>query len=198
MKKLDQYQRYAKEFLNSDSGCAKATKIIFALLLVAGALTVTAMAPNIISIFKKTKRFGKYSDQQIKSALYGLKRRNLVKFIKEDDDAITIKLNYDKEPKIKKFIFDVLSISKPKAWDKKWRVLIFDVPVNFNRARQAMTLKLRELGFYQLQKSVWLHPFPCEDEILFVASIFNIEEFINILVVEKILKEADIKKFFKL
>lgn len=61
-----------------------------------------------------------------------------------------------------------------------------------------MTLKLRELGFYPLQKSVWVHPFPCEDEILFIAGIFRIERFIDILIAESVLNEDKIKKFFNL
>lgn len=184
--------------MNSDSGYATLTRVVLAVLLIAGTLTVAVMAPNIFSVMGKRKRFRKYTNQQIRAALYGLRRRNIVEFVKEEDDEITIKLNYKEKDKIKKFAFDILSISKQKIWDGKWRVVIFDVPVQFNAARRAMMLKLKELGFYQLQKSVWLHPYPCEDEILFVASIFNIEKFINILVVEKILKEADLKKTFKL
>lgn len=198
MENLNKFKKSAEEFLNSDSGYATLTRVVLAVLLIAGTLTVAVMAPNIFSVMGKQKRLRRYTNRQIGAALYGLRRRNIIEFIKEEDGEITIKLNYKEKDKIKKFAFDILSIPKLKKWDGKWRAVIFDVPVQFNAARRAMMLKLKELGFYQLQKSVWVHPFPCEDEILFVASIFNIEKFINILVAEKILKEADLKKTFKL
>lgn len=198
IKNLKGLKRSAEEFLDSDSGYATATKVALAMLLFAGFLTITAMAPNVFSAFGKRKRFRRYSDKQIKTALYSLKRKGLVEFIKESNDDVTIKLNYAKKEKIKKFSFEMLSIYKPKKWDKKWHVVIFDVPVKFNKARQAMTLKLKKLGFYQLQKSVWVYPFPCEDEVLFVAAIFNIEKFVDILLVEKMFNDHRLRNFFGL
>lgn len=198
MKNLNELKKSAEEFLDSDRGYATATKVVLAMLLIAGFFTITAIAPNIFSAFGKRKRLRGYSNKQIKTALYGLKRKNIVEFANEEEGNITVRLNYAEKEKIRKFSLDIISISRPKKWDGKWRILIFDIPVRFNNARGAMTLKLKEIGFYQLQKSVWAHPFPCEDEILFVAAIFNIEKFIDILLVEKMFNDHKLKVFFNL
>ncbi len=198
MGNLEKLKKSAEEFLNSDSGYATATKVIFAVLLTAGVLTVAAMAPNIFVIFGKRKRFNNYSDKQLMNAYYGLKRRGLVEVLKEERDNMTVKLNYKNKTKIKKFSLDIISLPKVKKWDGKWRVIIFDIPVKHNRARAAMTTKLKELGFYKLQKSVWVFPYPCEDEVLFVANFFEIDRFVNILLVENIESDYKLKKFFDL
>lgn len=198
MKNWEKLKKSAEKFLDSDSGYATATKVVFAILLTAGVLTVAAMAPNIFVIFGKRKRFNNYSDKQLMNAYYGLKRQGLVEIVKEEEDNLTVKLNYKNKTKIKKFSLDIISIPKEKKWDGKWRVIIFDIPVKHNRARAAMTTKLKELGLYKLQKSVWVYPFPCKDEILFISIFFKIDRFVNILLAENIESDYKLKKFFDL
>lgn len=198
MEKLEKLKKSAEEFLDSDSGYATATKVVFAVLLAAGVLTIAAMAPNIFMIFGKRKRFERYSDKQLRNAYYGLKRQRLIEVVKEEDDNITVKLNYKNKTKIKKFSLDIISIPRAKKWDGKWRVVIFDIPVKYNNARTAMTDELKRLDLYQLQKSVWVFPYPCEDEILFVANFFEVDRFVNILLAENIESDYKLKKFFDL
>ncbi len=190
-------QKELKEFLNSDRGSAKATKVILSVLAVLGVLVVAAMAPNIFQVFGGYKRSRRYSDKQLKNAFYALKRRGFIEIIKEEDEKTKVRLTKKGKEYIKEFSIDNLIIPKPKKWDKKWRVVIFDIPNKFNKARLALRNKIRELGFYKLQKSVWIYPYPCEDEILFVANVFNIEPFIEVLTVESLLHEDKIKKIFR-
>ena len=90
-------------------------------------------------------------------------------------------------------------IKRPKKWDKLWRVIIFDIPVEKNKARTALRRKLQEIGFYQIQKSVFVYPYPCEKEIMFVGKFFGVEKFIEIILAKSLgRRESRIKKFFKL
>ncbi|MFA4890536.1 MAG: hypothetical protein WC587_02815 [Candidatus Paceibacterota bacterium] len=187
-----------KSFLDSDTGYATATKVVLAVIALAGIAFVMTAAPNIfqaLKVFKKSKR---YSDKQLRNAFYTLKRRGFIETIKEDNDKIKVRITKKGKEKIKEFSIDTLAISKPRKWDGKWRVVIFDIPNRFNRAREALRGKLKDLGFFQIQKSVWVHPYPCEDEILFVANIFQIEPFIEILIVEEFLHGNKIRKYFNL
>lgn len=185
-------------FLNSENFSAKTTKIILAVLLVAGTLTLSLMAPNVIQIFGKYKCARKRSAQNLRQAIHRLKKQKMIEVIKENDDSLTIRLTQNGKRKIKKLSIDNLKISKPRHWDKKWHIVIFDIPNKYVRARDALRLKLRDLEFYQLQKSVWIYPFPCENEILFVAEVFGVQRFIELLTVEKLLHEEKIKNYFKL
>ncbi len=53
--------------------------------------------------------------------------------------------------------FPMFSLSQ-KPWDKKWRVVIFDISELNRRVRDGLRHKLRELGFGMLQESVWITP----------------------------------------
>ena len=84
-------------------------------------------------------------------------------------------------------------------WDGKWRVLIFDIPEKRKKAaREALRSKLIDLNFFQLQKSVWIHPYPCENEIQLTAEIFGVTRFINIIIANKILNDVKAKIHFGL
>ncbi len=195
---IENLQNNIKQFLESDSGYATATKIVLSVIALSGVIIVGAMAPNIFQIFGRSRRGSQYSPQQLRNSVYYLRRKKYIEIIKEGDDKITVKLTNKGKRRIKEFSIDDLTISKPKSWDKKWWVVIFDIPIKFNKAREALRDRLKKLGFYQLQKSVWIYPYPCEDEILFLANIFQIEPFIEIFTADELLHEDKIRKFFKL
>lgn len=53
--------------------------------------------------------------------------------------------------------YPMLALSNRK-WDRKWRIVIFDIAETAKVVRESLRLKLKELGFGMLQKSVWVSP----------------------------------------
>ena len=53
--------------------------------------------------------------------------------------------------------FPILSMQR-KKWDKKWRLVIFDIPEKKRKARNALREKLIELGFGKWQRSIYISP----------------------------------------
>lgn len=66
-----------------------------------------------------------------------------------------------------------------RAWDGKWRVVLYDVPNHKSNHRTRLRQYLRTRGFGYLQKSVWISPHPLsqEQEILKGGDI-NVESFL--------------------
>jgi len=91
-----------------------------------------------------------------------------------------------------------MEIKNPKKWDGIWRIVIFDIQENEKTARNALRLKLKELGFYQLQKSVFIHPYPCLNEIQFIEEIFKVGSYINFIEAQKIEGDEWLKQKFNL
>lgn len=60
-------------------------------------------------------------------------------------------------------------------WDKKWRIVMFDIPENSRGARDHIRRLLKELGFKQLQLSVWVHPLPCLDHFNTIEKAYGID-----------------------
>lgn len=76
--------------------------------------------------------------------------------------------------------------------------MIFDIPEKFRLGRDVLRLKLREIGFIKMQKSVWICPYECEDEIAFISSVYEMERFVNYIVAEKIDNSTSLIKYFNL
>jgi phenylacetic acid degradation operon negative regulatory protein len=66
-----------------------------------------------------------------------------------------------------------------RAWDGRWRLVLFDVPVGQNAQRERLRRYLHDKGFGHLQNSVWIRPHPLtqEREILGGGKI-NVESLI--------------------
>src|SRR3989338_1330756 len=99
-----------KNFLDSDSGYATATKIILAILAIGGVLIIAAAAPNIFQIFGNFKKSRGFSKKQIQNSLYALEKRGFVKILKEQNDKIRIELTNKGQKRIKEFSTDILKI----------------------------------------------------------------------------------------
>jgi len=125
-----------------------------------------------------------------------LNRRKLIR-IKNIDDKVIIELT--EKGKKRKLEYDInnIKIKEHKEWDEKWRMVIFDIPENRKSARDALRRKLKNIGFIQFQRSVWIFPYPCEDEIDFINEYFGIGRYVN-MVTAKIDNDRPLRKAFKL
>ena len=95
------------------------------------------------------------------------------------------------------FDIDTIKIQLGK-WDGKWRFVIFDIPEKKRIARDILRSKLKEIGFIQIQKSVWACPYECEEEIAFISSVYEVERYVNYIVAAKIDHEEFLKTKFGL
>jgi len=175
------------------------SKEILEFLLLAGAITIAATSPyflyNLARSVLKDKRFRHFGDEKkIRDAFYYLKRRGLIKIEKDGYDIVVMSTKKGKRRAAINKLID-LKVTVPEKWDGLWRVVIFDIPDTQKIKRNAFRKKLKELGFYSLQKSVWLHPFDCSKEIDFLRNFFGLnKKQIEILLVKSIENDIIVKK----
>lgn len=174
-------------------------KDIFYSLAVGGAIALALTSPYFgVNLIKKYPDWRKHSKKKIYDTFYILKKRGFIKMEKKNHQ-IYIALTEEGKKKAGIFQIDSLEIKKPGKWDKKWRVLIFDIAQLKRVYREALRGKLKSLGFYQLQKSVWAHPFNCQAEVALLKDFFGLtEKEFRFMIVENIGDDKEIKKIFKL
>ncbi|MDP3093200.1 MAG: hypothetical protein Q8N16_00345 [bacterium] len=152
-------------------------KDILTVLMLTGAICIAATSPyfgvNLMRAFKYRKKYGKKRKKTIYNTFYRLKREGYIDF-NIDNHQLYINLTDEGRKKAGRFQIDALEIKKPAKWDKKWRVVIFDIPDLDRIKREAFRGKLKELSFYQLQKSVWVYPYNCCDEIELLREFFGL------------------------
>ena len=94
--------------------------------------------------------------------------------------------------------FEQLKIAKPEKWDGLWRCAIFDIPEKKSSMRNSLRRKLKELGFKQVQFSVWVCPYPCRNELVEVCRHYRAEQYVSLLEGKYLGNENNIRKQFNL
>ncbi|MFN7088841.1 MAG: hypothetical protein ACK4NX_03460 [Candidatus Paceibacteria bacterium] len=172
------------------------------LILAGGAIFSTIMlTPGLSSVLPSliktlSQRTGG-QPRSIKNALFRLKGDRLIDF-QEKNNMIILKITDKGKKKTLMYKLEDLKITKPKKWDRLWRMVIFDIPEKRRNARTALREKLQELGFYPLQKSCFVHPFECKDEIDFISEVFQLAPYIHYVVAKSIEGEDFLKRHFGL
>lgn len=174
-------------------------KDVFKWLAVGGAISIAATSPyfavNILKGFNNSK---KYQKEKVYDAFYRLKKNGFIN-IQQKNHQIHISLTEEGKKKAGRFQIDSLEIKKSKKWDGMWRVVIFDIPQLKSLQRNAFRGKLIELGFKPLQKSIWVCPYPCEDEICLLRDFFSLsEKEIRLILAKNIEKDSYLQEIFKL
>jgi len=174
-KKKEQLIKIAK-----DVGVVSA-KSLLALLFIGGILTVAVTAPNVFSAFGRLgKNRRHFNKEQFNKNKYYLKRHGLINFKQIDDDIFEVFLTRKGEDRAVEEYFNDFKVQNHQK-DGYWRMVMFDIPNKHKWARDIFRQKLRGMGFYQLQESVFILPYPCEKEVILLAEILNIIDFIHLV-----------------
>lgn len=104
-----------------------------------------------------------------------LEKKKLISFKELGDGKVRIELSIRGKALVREYDLENMKLVKPKRWDELWRVVIYDIPTSQKKASNAFREKIRNLGLFQLQRSVWVSPYECLAEIEFIASIFEID-----------------------
>ncbi len=84
-------------------------------------------------------------------------------------------------------------------WDGKWRIVMFDVPNEKSNERNIFRQRLKSLGFQMLQKSVFVIPYPCEEELSRLCRRLKLQSYVNIIVADSVgFREDEMRKLFVL
>lgn len=190
---MDKFNRY---FRGPKSEIARN---ILALLMLSGIIVVAATSPFfIINIIKGLSKLKKYPNKKVYNTFYMLKKGGLINFYKKNNQ-IYISLTERGKKKAGWMQIDNLKIKKPKKWDRKWRILSFDIAQLKKIYREALRGKLKEMGFQMFQKSAWIFPYDCKKEIILLKSFFGLnDKEVKLIVAESIGNDKEYRDFFKL
>lgn len=172
-----------------------------------GVIAISAAAPNVFQavdkIYKITKgKKHSFKAKQLKTAqaFYYLKRCGLIQ-IQTTSKGLFASLTAKGREKMEKLNLDTLRINKPKTWDGKWWLLAADIPTqDYRWAADLLRKKVKQMGFYPLQRTLWMYPYQPVKEIEFLCQHFGIARFVTVMEVNRLDKddERKLKDFFNL
>ena len=147
-------------------------------------------------MFKNGRR-GQNQKYYLKTAAARLAKQGLVEFNKTERGTF-LRLTPAGEKKLRLLELDNFEIPKPKRWDKRWRVVIFDIKEARRGTRDKLRFSLSRLGFIKLQHSVWISPYDCEDFIIVLKAEFKIGKDVLYVIADHIENDQHLLRHFGL
>lgn len=154
-------------------------------------------APYINAQRKKdANEWKKYNKWRLKQVLKRLHQQKMVEVTFNGGEQI-VKLTEKGQRRLLHYNLKNMTLNK-KNWDGKWRLIIYDIFSPKKSERYIFHKMLKNLEFLQIQRSVYLTPYYCKDEIEYLRQIFSIGAEVYILVVTGIENEKIYKEYFGL
>ncbi|MEK7144377.1 MAG: CRISPR-associated endonuclease Cas2 [Patescibacteria group bacterium] len=166
---------------------------------VGGVMVATGAVPNFNKILKyllNRKNDARFR-YQANSALRRLAGQGLITFEERDGKR------YARATETGERMLELESLrekneQKPKRWDGRWRVVLFDIPERRRRVRNLLRAFMQEFGLVRLQDSVWIYPYDCEDIIALAKAHFRIGFDVLYMVVEQLERDKHLREHFSL
>lgn len=153
---------------------------------------------TIIEYIKEEKKLS-IEEKKVLRTLAALEKKDLITLVEKGDSVFVHAVNEDNPEIIKYSIKTLLDFKKKKkTWNGKWFLVFFDVPEIQRNKRDYLRKFLTRLGFYRYQKSVYLFPYECEEEVKLIRKIVEGAKYMKYIVAERIEDESLARTFFKL
>lgn len=149
--------------------------------------TIPMVAGYIIKIIKNANK------TQIGRVIKRLEKQEMIS-ISERNGKTKIEITEKGKKRLLEYDFENLSL-KTKKPDGKWRLIVFDIPEDKKRSRDAFRRKLLQLNCMRLQDSVFASAYPVKQEVDFLCHYLEISDFVTLAVVSYI--ERGEKLIFK-
>lgn len=129
-------------------------------------------------------------------AIEYLKRRSEIKIIEEYNKTFVELTN---KGKVRALLFRLYKdFELKKTWDGKWRVIMWDIPESSSLERNKIRRLVKDLGFYQLQKSVFITPYSLPSSAVEYLRESRLLRYIRFLRVDKLEDDRFLKRHYRL
>ena|SRR3989338_8127848 len=167
-------------------------KIILETVKVAGIISVALVAPNVLGAMAK---MGLIASPRQKNVVASASKRLVSSGLLEWRDS-KLRLTQKGERALRILKLSEYSQTIGRKWDKKWRVLVFDIPEHRKGLRKKLRGTLQAIGFVRLQDSVWVYPYDCEDLITLLKADFHVGDDMLYMIVDAIERDSALRRHF--
>jgi len=176
------------------------SKAILLSVGILGFVAVAVVAGNAVQLLKHTPLGGKRQKLKIYEINKNIKlliNRGLV-IEKEDEDCKYLEITPKGRNLLLKYELEGLSKEKPKMWDHKYRVVIFDISEHKKKTRDHLRKILVNFGFVCMQDSVWVYPYHCQEIVELLKKYLELNEEVIYMTVDSIENDKWLRDKFKL
>lgn len=140
--------------------------------------------------------FDKFYWGGVREGINRLQRKGKVE-IRETENGTEVRITAKGKTEVLKYKLEDMIIKISKIWDKKWRVVVFDVSEIERRKRDILRDYLLKIGFKPIQRSVFVCPYSCEEEVKFLREVVDVPHGVKFMQVEKMDNDEDLQILFE-
>ena len=161
------------------------TREVLKAVAVGGILIGSAVLPTLpLAAAAAIKIWKGVNKKDLGRIIKRLEKQEMIS-ISEKGNKIAIEITEKGKRRLLEYDVENIELKSTKR-DGKWRLIIFDIPEDKKRGRDAFGKKLLQLGFLRLQDSVFVSAYPCKNEIDFLANFLEISDYITLVTLDKI------------
>ena len=178
-------------------------ELLVLLLAIGGVVTIMGTAPWLLAGLPAVKILSDTPKDRgrVRNAFWYAKKRNYISSHTLHVGAMTISLTKEgmRAARMNLMKIKVQRASQRRAWDGKWRLLLFDVSMKEHAKRNAFRHLIRRLGAVKLQQSVWIYPHDCSEECILLKQFFGFSDAqVRLIVTHDIGDDRPFRKHFKI
>lgn len=163
----------------------------------AGLIAVSAVAPNMFQILGRSGALARLK-YQTKGVLTRLKMKGEIEFIERGGKRYARLTEHGEASLALERQKMSIAGSSQKRWDRRYRLVMFDVPEKRKNVRERLRFHMHEVGFLRIQDSAWIYPYDCEEFVALLKADLHIGKDVLYAVIEEIENDAWIRKHFNL
>ncbi len=190
----------AEEKLKKRMRNSKIQRAVLTSLYTVGVISIALAMPNVLSVLRHIDPNKKDSENRryaVNNAIKRLRDKGLVAW-KETEKGVFLRLTEGGERTLRLIERNEFKSIKPRKWDGKWRIIIFDIREKRKGTREKFRKKLQQIGFLKLQNSVWVFPYNCEEIITLIKADYKIGKEILYIIADSIENDKWVRKYFEL
>lgn len=153
-------------------------------LIGAGIIIAVATSPFALTkiVDRILKKYPKAKREDVEKSINKIFKDKMAQVVEKNGKCV-VRITQKGKKKVVDLNIDAIKVQRQK-WDGMWRLVFFDIPETLRHGRRVLRDKLKEIGFVRLQKSVWVCPYECQDEIDFITAVYGLEKYVNYAVCE--------------
>lgn len=173
---------------------------VLAALYGAAALTLLVAAPNTLQLLKYVNPYigQRNGKRRMSQAISRLIQRGMLK--REGYGSAARVLLTDKGRRYADSLYKrpMLAVVKPRRWDERWRIVMFDIWESRRPVRDRLRHLLQQIGFVKIQNSVWAYPYDCEEVIALIRAELRVGKGAMYLIADGIEGDSNLREHFGL
>jgi len=164
----------------------------------AGLLALTVLAPNTLQLLRYIPIDRRKFDFRARTAAGRLVLKGQAKWVEKDGRKYLRLTETGRQSVALEQAKISLQTRKKKRWDRRWRMVVFDIPERRYRTRNRLRGVMRDVGFIRLQDSVWVYPYDCEDFIALLKAELKIGKDVLYAIADTIENDRPLRTHFGL